>query len=63
MSKNIVICCDGTANEFKKDGTNVVKLFSTLIKDPAVQATYYHPGVGTMALLASSPRSDPGSPK
>ena len=49
MSKNIVICCDGTANEFKKDRTNVVKLFSTLIKDPAVQATYYHPGLGTMA--------------
>jgi uncharacterized protein (DUF2235 family) len=49
MSKNIVICCDGTANEFNKNKTNVVKLFSTLNKDPAVQSTYYHPGLGTMA--------------
>ena len=24
-------------------------MFSTLIKDPAVQSTYYHPGLGTMA--------------
>src|SRR5262249_44010852 len=49
MTKNIVVCCDGTANEFKKDRTNVVKLFYTLAKDPAVQVCYYHPGVGTMA--------------
>jgi uncharacterized protein (DUF2235 family) len=49
MAKNIVVCCDGTANEFKRDRTNVVKLFRALIKDPAVQACYYHPGVGTMA--------------
>jgi hypothetical protein len=26
MPKNIVICCDGTANEFAKHNTNVVKL-------------------------------------
>src|SRR5580693_3373770 len=49
MSKNIVVCCDGTANEFKRDRTNVVKLFQALVKDPVVQACYYHPGVGTMA--------------
>ena len=49
MSKNIVVCCDGTANEFAKNRTNVVKLFATLHKDPQVQMTYYHPGVGTMA--------------
>jgi uncharacterized protein (DUF2235 family) len=47
--KNIVVCCDGTANEFKRDRTNVVKLFYALQKDPSVQACYYHPGVGTMA--------------
>jgi uncharacterized protein (DUF2235 family) len=46
MPKNIVVCCDGTANEFKRDRTNVVKLFATLVKDPVVQACYYHPGVG-----------------
>jgi uncharacterized protein (DUF2235 family) len=49
MPKNIVVCCDGTANEFKRDQTNAVKLFFTLVKDPGVQACYYHPGVGTMA--------------
>jgi len=49
MPKNVVVCCDGTANEFARDRTNVVKLFGTLIKDPTVQACYYHPGVGTMA--------------
>jgi uncharacterized protein (DUF2235 family) len=48
MSKNVVVCCDGTANEFAKHNTNVVKLYSVLQHDPAVQATYYHPGIGTM---------------
>jgi uncharacterized protein (DUF2235 family) len=48
MSKNIVLCCDGTANEFKRDKTNVVKLFYTLVHDSPKQNTYYHPGVGTM---------------
>jgi uncharacterized protein (DUF2235 family) len=49
MPKNVVVCCDGTANEFARDRTNVVKLFWTLIKDPTIQACYYHPGLGTMA--------------
>lgn len=49
MAKNVVVCCDGTANEFAKNRTNVAKLFFTLIKEPAQQATFYHPGVGTMA--------------
>ncbi|MBI1206460.1 MAG: hypothetical protein GC191_04130 [Azospirillum sp.] len=49
MPKNIVVCCDGTSNEFKKNRTNVVKLFFTLVKDPIVQACYYQPGVGSMA--------------
>lgn len=48
MAKNIVVCCDGTANEFSEDLTNVVKLFSTLVQDPARQVAFYHPGVGTM---------------
>jgi len=48
MSKNIVICCDGTGNEFGGDrNSNVVKLYSTLIINEA-QCGYYHPGVGTM---------------
>lgn len=47
MPKNLVLCCDGTANQFSKHNTNVVKLYSTLIDDPARQVTYYHPGLGT----------------
>src|SRR5690348_12703608 len=48
MGKNIVICCDGTANEFARDNTNVVKLYYTLEEDPERQVTFYHPGLGTM---------------
>jgi uncharacterized protein (DUF2235 family) len=48
MSRNIVLCCDGTANEFAKHNTNVVKLYAMLQQDPATQVTYYHPGLGTL---------------
>ena len=48
MPKNIVICCDGTANEFARDNTNVVKLYRTLIHASDRQVAYYHPGIGTM---------------
>jgi uncharacterized protein (DUF2235 family) len=48
MAKNVVLCCDGTANEFTRDKTNVVKLFYTLVHDLPDQKTYYHPGLGTM---------------
>lgn len=47
MPKNIVICCDGTGNEFGQSNSNVVKLYKTLICDSG-QIAYYHPGVGTM---------------
>jgi uncharacterized protein (DUF2235 family) len=47
MPKNIVICCDGTGNEFAESKSNVVKLYEMLIHD-ASQVAYYHPGVGTM---------------
>jgi len=56
--KKIVLCCDGTGNEFgapnpspdDKDAgqnSNVVKLYTTLQIDND-QVGYYHPGVGTM---------------
>jgi uncharacterized protein (DUF2235 family) len=48
MPKNIVVCCDGTANQFALHRTNVVKLFYTLEHGSPAQVTYYHPGVGTM---------------
>lgn len=48
MPKNIVICCDGTGNEFGDHNSNVVKLYGTLVVDGSRQVAYYHPGVGTM---------------
>lgn len=49
MSKNIVICCDGTGNSFEdvRTESNVSKLYSC-IKLNEAQIGYYHPGVGTM---------------
>jgi uncharacterized protein (DUF2235 family) len=55
MAKKIVICCDGTGNEFSDRNSNVVKLYQMLALDPT-QVAYYHPGVGTMgARSALSP--------
>ncbi len=48
--RNIVICCDGTSNEFGTQNTNVVKLFGLLKKDdPDAQIVFYDPGVGTIS--------------
>ena len=44
--KNIVICCDGTGNEFGCNNTNVVLTYMLAQKDER-QAVYYDPGVGT----------------
>ena len=49
MPKNIVICCDGTGNEFGSANSNVIKLYSILdLHDSEKQVAYYHPGLGTM---------------
>jgi len=48
VPKNIVICFDGTGNEFGDHNSNVVKLYNTLVIDGRRQVGYYHPGVGTM---------------
>ena len=48
MGKNLVICCDGTNNQFGSNNTNVVKLVQALDRNPAKQVVYYDPGVGTM---------------
>jgi uncharacterized protein (DUF2235 family) len=52
MSRNIVICCDGTGNEYSESNSNVVKLYTALVCDRE-QLTYYHPGVGTMGARAT----------
>ncbi len=48
MPRNIVICCDGTNNEFGPCNTNVVRLIQTLDRDPRSQLVYYDPGLGTL---------------
>ncbi len=48
MPKKIVICLDGTANQFGNNNTNVLNLYSMLEKSTD-QLTYYDPGVGTLA--------------
>lgn len=50
--KTIVVCCDGTGNEFagkdaQNSNSNVVKLY-TALEINEHQVAYYHPGVGTM---------------
>ncbi|MGD2093322.1 MAG: DUF2235 domain-containing protein [Candidatus Aminicenantes bacterium] len=53
MSKNIVVCCDGTGNEYNSNNTNVVKLYHIIKKDPQSQIAYYDPGVGTFSSAAA----------
>ncbi|MGN7713717.1 T6SS phospholipase effector Tle1-like catalytic domain-containing protein [Agrobacterium radiobacter] len=47
--RNLVVCCDGTSNQFSEDRTNVAKLCRILRKDRERQLVYHHPGVGTKA--------------
>src|SRR5258708_7854269 len=47
MPKNIVVCCDGTGNQYGSANSNVVKLYWALSAQDK-QTAYYHPGVGTM---------------
>ncbi|WP_213807386.1 DUF2235 domain-containing protein [Granulicella sp. dw_53] len=49
MSKKIVICIDGTGNEFGICNSNVIKLYSVLGCNEEQQLAFYHPGLGTMA--------------
>ncbi|EJD36615.1 hypothetical protein AURDEDRAFT_174297 [Auricularia subglabra TFB-10046 SS5] len=47
--RNLVVCIDGTSNQFSKKNTNVVELYSRLLKDNAKQVTFYNSGIGTYA--------------
>src|ERR1700719_1922810 len=46
--RNLVICCDGTSNEFGRKNTNVVRLLQCLKRNTHNQFIYYDPGVGTL---------------
>jgi len=47
VSKNIVICCDGTGNEVEGNLSNVLKLFRIAQRNEH-QRVYYNPGIGTI---------------
>jgi uncharacterized protein (DUF2235 family) len=51
MQKNIVVCLDGTNNQYDATNTNVVKLYTMLDRVAIDQLSYYQPGIGTMAPL------------
>ena len=48
MAKNLIVCCDGTNNQFGICNTNVVRLAQVAVQDPDTQLVYYDPGVGTL---------------
>jgi len=49
MSRNLVICCDGTNCQFGTQNTNVVRLIQCLDRSqPEKQALFYDPGLGTL---------------
>lgn len=52
-ARNLILCLDGTGNQFKEDNSNIVKLFRVVDRSAAtegavVQRAYYDGGVGTM---------------
>ncbi|KZP16557.1 hypothetical protein FIBSPDRAFT_698925, partial [Athelia psychrophila] len=48
--RNLVICIDGTSNKFGTTNTNVIELYSQILKEkPNKQLTYYDSGIGTYA--------------
>src|SRR2546423_10461683 len=46
--RNLIICCDGTHNQFGSNNTNVVRLVQVLDRDPSKQRVFYDAGVGTL---------------
>ncbi|PPQ94486.1 hypothetical protein CVT25_013769 [Psilocybe cyanescens] len=46
FGRNLVVSIDGTANQFGLKNTNIVELYSRLIRDET-QLTYYNSGIGT----------------
>ena len=53
MGKNIIICCDGTDDEFGANNTNVVKLFTVLLRQDDKQIAIYVPGLGTFPAVGA----------
>lgn len=55
MSRNLVVCLDGTRNEPETGATNVARLYAMAVKDES-QLMYYDPGVGTMGARSATTR-------
>lgn len=47
QGRTIVICLDGTGDQFDADNSNIVELVSCLKKDSPSQLIYYQSGIGT----------------
>jgi uncharacterized protein (DUF2235 family) len=48
MPRNLIVCFDGTNNQFGAHDTNVVRLVQSLERRSGQQIVYYDPGVGTL---------------
>ncbi|KAG1879632.1 hypothetical protein C8R48DRAFT_626087 [Suillus tomentosus] len=50
-NRTLVLCFDGTGDQFDEDNSNIIQLFSMLVKDsPALQMVYYQAGIGTYTI-------------
>lgn len=47
-SRNLIVCFDGTNNQFGTENTSVVRIIQVLNRDPLRQLLFYDPGVGTL---------------
>ncbi|KAF9239485.1 hypothetical protein BU15DRAFT_46631 [Melanogaster broomeanus] len=52
-SRNMVVCIDGTSNHFGTKNTNIVELYSQIVKND-MQPSYYASGIGTLAKIAGA---------
>lgn len=48
MPRNIIVCCDGTNNEFGVCNTDIVRIMQIVTHSPEEQIVFYDPGVGTL---------------
>ena len=48
MGRNLIVCFDGTNNQFGAHDTNVVRLVQSLERGNGQQIVYYDPGLGTL---------------
>src|SRR5215218_9795660 len=53
MSRNVLLCFDGTRNEPETGSTNVAQMYDMAVKD-SDQLVYYDPGVGTMGARSAT---------